>query len=261
MSKIQFRAGGQMYKAEIGDSKIPYGGMATPFGIRIYTAIAHAGVTDLQMFITGVIYSSMLFACAYAVGYLQTVSGVTIDAYIKSLAIFALYLILFRLTPIASIHASEHQIIHAMENEADLTSESVKSQNRVHPRCGTNLMALFLMFGLFANLIGMIPVASWVHIIIMIPVFVLSSWASTSVGGFLQKHLTTKTARDKDIDKAIEVGIEHNTRFVNYAWKYGVPSPFNRFIMNLEHGGIIYMLLSYFAMYLLLSALFPIPGH
>lgn len=261
MSKIHFKAGNQMYAADLGDSKLSYGGMATPFGIRIYTTIAHAGVTDLQMFITGIIYSLAVFVCQYAVGYWQTMNEATIDVTVKSVVGVALYLVFLRVTPIASIHASEHQLVHALEKGIELTPESVKAQDRVHPRCGTNLMALFLVFGLLVGLIGKMPIAPWAQIGIMIPAFMLSSWGSNSIGGFLQKHFTTKTARDKDIDKAIEIGIEHNTKFIKYVWVNDMPSPLKGFLLHVKNGGVAHMLVSYIAVYLLLSVFFPIPGH
>ena len=261
MSKMHFKAGEQIYVVDLGDAKISYGGMATPFGIRIYTAIAHSGVTDLQMFITGAVYSLIIFASQYAVGYWQTTNEIILDSSVKSVAGIALYLLALRFTPIASIHASEHQVIHAMEKGEDLTPESVKSQNRVHPRCGTNLMALFLVFGLLVGLIGKMPIASWAQFAITIPAFMLSSWSSTSIGRFLQKHFTTKTARDQDIDKAIEAGFEHNTRFVQYVWKNDMPSDIKSFIMNLKNSGMIHMILPYIALHLLISAFFPIPGR
>lgn len=159
------------------------------------------------------------------------------------------------------MHASEHQLVHALEKGIVLTPESVKSQDRVHPRCGTNLMALFLVFGLLVGLIGKMPIASWAQIGIMIPAFMLSSWSSNSIGGFLQRYFTTKTARDKDIDRAIEIGIEHNTKFIQYVWSNDMPNAIKSFVMHIKNSGSAHMLISYIAVYLLLSTIFPIPGH
>jgi hypothetical protein len=261
MSKMHFKAGNRMYAADLGDSKLSYGGMATPFGIRIYTTIAQAGVTDLQMLITGIIYSLVIFVCQYATGYWQTMNEITIDASVKSTIGVALYLIFLRFTPIASMHASEHQLVHALEKGIELTPESVKSQDRVHPRCGTNLMALFLVFGLLVGLIGKMPIAPWAQIGIMIPAFMLSSWSSKNIGGLLQRYFTTKTARDKDIHSAIEIGIEHNTKFIQYVWANGMPNAIKSFVMHIKNSGSAHMLISYIAVYLLLSTIFPIPGH
>lgn len=261
MSKMHFKAGDRIYAADLGESKLSYGGMATPFGIRIYTTIAHAGVTDLQMFATGAIYSLIIFVCQYLIGYWQNTNEFTIDPSVKSLLGVALYLIVLRITPIASTHASEHQLIHAMEKGEELTRESVKSQNRVHPRCGTNLMAFLMVFGTIAGLIGKMPVAPLVQVGMMIPAFMLSSMSSNAIGGFLQQHFTTKTARDKDIDKAIEIGLEHNTKFVQYVWANNMPSRIKGFLMHIMNSGSAHMLLSYIAVYLLLSVFFPIPGR
>lgn len=238
-----------------------YSGMATPFGIRIYTPLAQAGATDVQMYMAGAVYGLIIFICQYAVGYWQAVNETTIDASLKSLIGVALYLIVFKFTPIASIHASEHQVVHAMENGSELNHDSVKQQDRVHPRCGTNLMTLFLMFGLFIDIIKQMPVASWAQMLMGVAAFMLSSHTSTSIGGFLQKHFTTKPARPQDIDRAIEIGIEHNTRFVKYIWQNDMPSKFKMFLMNIKHSGMVYTLLAYIPVYLLLSAFFAIPGH
>jgi hypothetical protein len=262
MSKLQFKDGDEILIADLGDHKMTYGGMATPFGIRIYTTLANAGATDLQMFLSGALYSFIIFACQYIVGYWESINEITIDKSLSLLVAVAAYLIVFRITPISSIHASEHQLIHAMEKDEILSRDSVKSQNRVHPRCGTNFMSLILMLSVFISLIEQMPVASWFKFVCIIPALIFTSWSSGTVGGFLQKHFTTKTARDKDIDQAIKIGIEHNTKFVEYVCTHEKqPSIVKGFIMYIKNSGLLHTMFAYVIIHLWLSAFFKIPGN
>jgi uncharacterized protein YqhQ len=42
-------------------------------------------------------------------------------------------------------HGAEHKAIHALENRAPLTPESVQSFSRFHPRCGTSFLFLVVV--------------------------------------------------------------------------------------------------------------------
>src|SRR5689334_23533726 len=54
---------------------------------------------------------------------------------------FLLYLLLIRqwkeMARVLGYHGAEHKAIHAIENGAPLTPESVQTFSRLHPRCGT----------------------------------------------------------------------------------------------------------------------------
>jgi uncharacterized protein YqhQ len=39
-------------------------------------------------------------------------------------------------------HGAEHKVVHGVEGEADLSVEGVKHYSTIHPRCGTNFVAI-----------------------------------------------------------------------------------------------------------------------
>lgn len=261
MPTITFRDGNQIYTADLKDYKISYNGFVTPFGIRIYTSFAEAGATNLQMYLTGVILGLIILICQCAIGYWQQFSEIIIDPALNSLMLMTLLIFIFRLTPTASIHASEHQVILAMENENELNHDSVKTQDRVSTRCGTNLMVLFLMLNLFANLSRYISLSGLAQVLFIIVTCVLSLLTYTSIGGFIQRYFTTKPARPKDIDRAIEIGIEHNTKFCEYMLQNNTPSKLKMCFMHIKHSGMLPMLCGGFSIMLIVSSFFTIPGY
>ena len=65
------------------------------------------------------------------------------------LAAFMLYLLLLsrwkEMARVLGFHGAEHKAIHALENSAPLTPESVQSFSRFHPRCGTSFLFIVVV--------------------------------------------------------------------------------------------------------------------
>jgi uncharacterized protein YqhQ len=65
------------------------------------------------------------------------------------LTFFLLYLLLIRqwkeMARVLGYHGAEHKAIHAIENGAPLTPESVQTFSRLHPRCGTSFLFLVVV--------------------------------------------------------------------------------------------------------------------
>ncbi len=65
------------------------------------------------------------------------------------LVAFVLYLLLIsqwkEMARVLGFHGAEHKAIHALENGAPLTPESVQSFTRFHPRCGTSFLFLVVV--------------------------------------------------------------------------------------------------------------------
>jgi uncharacterized protein YqhQ len=75
------------------------------------------------------------------------------------LAAFVLYLVIIsqwkEMARVLGYHGAEHKAIHALENRAPLTPESVQSFPRLHPRCGTSFLFLVVVISIVAfTLIG-----------------------------------------------------------------------------------------------------------
>ena len=76
-----------------------------------------------------------------------------VDGLFRLLA-FILYLLLIsqwkELARVLGYHGAEHKAIHALENRAPLTPESVQSFPRLHPRCGTSFLFLVVLISIVA---------------------------------------------------------------------------------------------------------------
>ncbi|MBI1799176.1 MAG: DUF1385 domain-containing protein [Candidatus Eisenbacteria bacterium] len=68
------------------------------------------------------------------------------------LMFFVLYLLLIsrwkEMARVLGFHGAEHKAIHALENRAPLTPESVQSFTRFHPRCGTSFLFLIVVLSI-----------------------------------------------------------------------------------------------------------------
>ncbi|HTO91843.1 MAG TPA: DUF1385 domain-containing protein [Candidatus Sulfotelmatobacter sp.] len=71
-----------------------------------------------------------------------------VDGFFRLLA-FMIYLLLIsqwkEMARVLGFHGAEHKAIHALENDAPLTPESVQSFSRFHPRCGTSFLFLVVV--------------------------------------------------------------------------------------------------------------------
>jgi len=69
------------------------------------------------------------------------------------LGAFLLYLVLISqwrdMARVLGYHGAEHKAIHALENRAPLTPESVQTFPRLHPRCGTTFLFIVVVVSIF----------------------------------------------------------------------------------------------------------------
>jgi uncharacterized protein YqhQ len=67
---------------------------------------------------------------------------------------FILYLLAIRqwkeMARVLGFHGAEHKAIHALENRAPLTPESVQTFSRFHPRCGTTFLFIVVVISIVA---------------------------------------------------------------------------------------------------------------
>ncbi len=196
------------------------GGMATPLGVWLTTGGVSAGVPPVGLFLSGLTMGTFLCATdfllqvllsalnadwgtAYASGRLgvESSNGNAFNLLI-TLAHSLLFLGAMRLSPLAGIHAAEHQTVWAIEKGIALTPENVALMPRAHPRCGTNLMALM---GLILIVFGHLPSFDKGTILIAL-VFIYFAWRD--LGTLMQLHLTTKPATKKQLESGIRAGEE-----------------------------------------------------
>ena len=198
------------------------GGMATPFGVYLTGGGVRGGVGDLALMTTGM-YLAALNLAAFVLA--DLLSGPNSWLYLLrapadllnflsgsgktgfSLVMFAL---LFKLSWfITGYHAAEHQVVHTIEAGDDLRPEVVRSKPRIHPRCGTNLVAAVMIMSLFwtygANL------SAGDEIVVLAMFTTLFLWRR--VGGWLQQNVTTRPANPRQIQSGITAAQELMDRY------------------------------------------------
>lgn len=194
-------------------------GMATPLGVYLTTGTIRAGAGDLGLFLTGVSLMLMnylslgiIFGMAWVVQKAVSLplwdvmmsSSSNLPAWADSVRIvmyglsLPVFLLLMRLSPLSGFHAAEHQVVHAIENGEPLKPEYVSNMPRVHPRCGTNIVAAMIIFLMISQIAS-------IEITLMITVLILA-FAWKNIGGLLQNYITTKPASNRQMSNGIRAG-------------------------------------------------------
>jgi hypothetical protein len=201
--------------------------MATPFGVYLTDGTRRGGVGDAALISSGTFLALIQILSSW-LGYRASVSVITVvqhasPTWSHSLvgsvapsmppqvmcAVFSLLLFaaLFRFSWLTGYHAAEHQVVHAIEQGDDLRPEVVKEKPRVHPRCGTNLMAGFGIFMLLYHWID------WVAFLAAI-----LTWRF--FGSFLQRYVTTRPASATELDSGISAGRQLLERYQTGIGRY-----------------------------------------
>lgn len=183
------------------------GGLATPLGVYLTTGVHAAGAGLPGLALTGI--SLALFVMGIRYGFYSLASsfdGIQRMNDTAQIAVaFGLLLAIIRLSPMAGLHAAEHQIIHLLENGLPLTPENACRQPRTHRRCGTGIAVGLI--GLEIALIGAFqiqPVALAIAISALWAILFLMGWPH--IGLFIQSLLTTKRPNPGQIRNAIRAG-------------------------------------------------------
>ncbi len=217
------------------------GGLATPLGVYLTTGLHRGGAGHLGLVLAGAAMALLIAAAVllgngaawlvqHFTGYpvftavLAQDQGTGLGLEALAPAVFAvwalkgiLFLALLRLSPLSGTHAAEHQTVHAIERGEELTPERVSQMPRVHPRCGTNLMAL-VMLGLAAlallNLLQVLgPGRLELTLLAFLLAFLAVRGAWRPLGSGLQRYITTKKATPRQIANGIAAGKELLERY------------------------------------------------
>lgn len=252
------------------------GGMATPLGVYLTNGVVSAGAGTLGLMLTGALLFALFLAAHWLViggmWWAQQQFGIPLYSYYNSpfagqwflfsdvmglvlrSSIFVIFLLLMRLLPIAGTHAAEHMVVHAIERGEPLTLEVVRRMPRVHPRCGTNLVAGIALFLGLAKVFqfGAPEGDARDFGLLMALLFTLLFWRS--FGGFLQWIATTKPPTDKQLLNAIRVGEE----LLRKARPYSGATP--SFGLRLLNSGILQILIGAWGLMALLYLLEALLG-
>lgn len=202
------------------------GGMATPFGVYLTNGSLQAGVGNLALVVTGFLIS-LFFTVSYGIvwGAIHLAerlfrlhdspalnldfepnahqAGLALASIGVKFAVFAVFLVLMRISRLTGYHAAEHQTVHAIERNETLSPEIVARMPRVHPRCGTNFMAAGLLFFTLFTLFSAIP-ALRDGAELFAALGAVFSWRP--LGSFLQDRFTTRRANAGQLASGIAAG-------------------------------------------------------
>jgi CBS domain-containing protein len=237
------------------------GGMATPRGVYLTTGAASGGASGGALVMTGMLIFGVQIGLLTALGGLSAwvqdaLPGVAhLSASLPGgmrQALFsvggaalygALFLSVVRLSPLAGYHAAEHQVVHALERSEPLLVESVRLMPREHPRCGTNFIAAALLLSLGGALAPAIGSPGY----LLSGLLALIYWRA--LGGWLQRHFTTRPASVAQLESGIAAAREVLARHSRSAT--GALSPLSR----LRRSGLLHVLGGFLLGALLLAGL------
>jgi len=220
------------------------GGLATPLGVYLTTGAHRGGAGTPGLVLAGVALTIIYFVSRMATNGLAwllerytdlplftaklaadhgTEMGLFAPMYQWVLALMGLellgFFLLLRLSPISGTHAAEHQTVHAIEQGEALTLERVARMPRVHPRCGTNLMALVFVLMIattaFMSLHQRMAAQSGPGGVMLgiLVIFFAVSFIWRRLGAGLQQFVTTKQATPAQLANGIAAGEQLLARY------------------------------------------------
>lgn len=121
------------------------------------------------------------------------------------LPILLLFFAGMKLSPIGRYHGAEHKAVAAHEKYGEVTMQTARASSRLHPRCGTNILAYIVLAALLDPLISWWGYAFLQFILISEAWFVFGrTHPSIAVGNLFQKYLTTTEPRRAELEVAVE---------------------------------------------------------
>lgn len=183
------------------------GGMATPLGVYLTNGSANGGVPWWALSLTGAslltlhVVATLATHLTFEIPALKSLPAPLMSAGfgITSTSLFFMGL---RALPLAGIHAAEHMTVHAIERGEALVPEVVRRMPRVHPRCGTNLVAAL---SIFLGVLGLNVLDAETRVLVGL---LLTAILWRPVGSFLQYYVTTKPPSDAQLEMGIRAGKE-----------------------------------------------------
>ncbi len=180
------------------------GGMATPLGVYLTSGGISAGAPRWALILTGMAMFALVSLGHFVeIGArkLLPVELPLLADYALGILPLALFILLFRLTPLAGIHAAEHMAVNAIERHEPLVPEVVARMPRVHIRCGTNLaVGASLFIG-----ISMTPWIAYPEVRLLVALLA-TMFLWKPLGTFAQLYVTTRRPNARQIESGIRAG-------------------------------------------------------
>jgi CBS domain-containing protein len=203
-------------------------GMSTPLGIYLTCGTHRGGVGDIGLFLTGSLMGLLLVLSQGLVKFIFHIIDTATNSNLLSLYLDAsglptsnsipisvgalglllqifLFFVLLRFLPLSGWHGAEHKVVHAIERGEMLLFERVEKMPRVHPRCGTNFVAIILL------LLSVYIARPSIFVLAGLVTLVLLTWRR--LGMLLQALLTTREPSRRQLERAIEAGTQLLKRY------------------------------------------------
>lgn len=198
----------ELLKLWAGQFEMPrIGGLATPLGVYLTTSIHTAGAGNYGLVLTGIIFAFFVLISQrgfiYLMSYFPEIQS--FNYIIQMSIVFALLLLIIRFSPLAGLHAAEHQTIHVIEKGLPLTPDNVLAQPRSHHRCGTNIMVGLV--GIEMGVWGAItiePVEYSIVFFVIWLILLIIGWQQ--LGLLIQRLFTTAKPSRRQVENAIKAG-------------------------------------------------------
>jgi hypothetical protein len=159
------------------------------------------------VFFVGTLAALWLFVRLMQLGSEEELFGgvFTFFAQFPIVPVLLLFFAAMKFTPIGRYHGAEHKAVAAYEKYGEVTLEGAKKSNRIHPRCGTNILSYIVLAALLDPLIDWWGYAVLQFILISEAWFVFGQTRpSIAVGNFLQRYFTTTEPRRAELEVAVE---------------------------------------------------------
>lgn len=121
------------------------------------------------------------------------------------LPLMALFFASMKFTSIGRYHGAEHKVVAAYEKYGEVTLDNARRSDRIHPRCGTNILSYIILAALLDPLIDWWWYGILQFILISEAWFVLGGTrVSIAVGNFFQRYFTTSEPNRSELEVAVE---------------------------------------------------------
>ena len=223
--------------AEFTNRPTVVGGMATPFGVYLTTGTVRGGASGWALVATGAVMFVLMGTVAIGADVVLSALPKTLQLNAWTpwvLRIFAL--LAFRTgmwaVGLSGIHASEHQVVNAIEQDEPLEFEAVRRMSRVHPRCGTNIAVALTLFTSLVSL-------AWPKelelrtLLAALVTFLLFR----PLGSLAQMYLTTTPASPKQTRKGIEAARDLLRKYEQDPQERGSP------LIRIYNSGLLHVIL------------------
>ena len=215
---VAYRKGGEIH-VKVGPSNIPK--IENPLALRISRLPILRSIflwSRLLIQVVGSLWTLVFFAATMAVLWLFVrlmefgggggglLGGLfSFFAAFPILPILLLFFAGMKLSAVGRYHGAEHKAVAAYEKYGEVTMQGAKSSSRIHPRCGTNILAYIVLAALLDPLISWWGYAFLQFILISEAWFIFGGTRpSIAVGNFFQRYLTTTEPHRAELEVAVE---------------------------------------------------------